>query len=57
MPVEKAQEILKERSGSQWDPNVIEAFFANLDMVQAVTTCNEVTEALVETIVPTVTGK
>ena len=57
MPVEKARAILKDGSGTQWDPNIVHAFFSNFDKVQAVVACHKVSDALVESIVPVATGK
>lgn len=53
MPVEKAQAILKDGSGSQWDPDIVDMFFASFDKVQAVTACQEDSDTLVESILPT----
>tara|TARA_R110002072_G_scaffold243821_2_gene403082 strand:+ start:58552 stop:60171 length:1620 start_codon:yes stop_codon:yes gene_type:complete len=57
MPFEKAQAILKDGSGTQWDPTIVDAFFANFDKIQAVVACHKVSNAHVESIVPVTTGK
>lgn len=53
MPVEKAQAILKDGSGSQWDPDIVDVFFACFDKIQAVTACQKDSDALVDPILPT----
>ena len=57
MPAAKAQAILTDGSGSQWDPDIVEAFFASIDKVQAVSACQEDSNTLVESIVPTLAGQ
>jgi HD-GYP domain-containing protein (c-di-GMP phosphodiesterase class II) len=36
MPHDKVEQILREGSGNQWDPKVIEAFFVSLDEIQTI---------------------
>lgn len=36
MPFEKAEEILRKNSGPQWDPNVIESFFAASEDIRVI---------------------
>ncbi len=37
MPIEKVEEILRDGSGRQWDPAVIDAYFAIRDDIRAIT--------------------
>mgnify|MGYP002630034255 CR=1 FL=1 len=57
MAAVKAQAILKDGSGSQWDPDIIDTFFANIDRILAVSACQEDSDTLVESIIPTLAGE
>ena len=56
VPIAKGQTIRKDRSGSRWDPDVIDAAFANVDRVGAVAACHDVSKTLVEAIIPAGAG-
>lgn len=49
MPLEKAEQILRDGAGTQWDAGVIEAFFLALDDILLIGECSEGhTQALLE---------
>ncbi|MFT5093012.1 MAG: response regulator RpfG family c-di-GMP phosphodiesterase [Porticoccaceae bacterium] len=54
--IAKGQTILKDRSGSEWDPDVIESAFANVDRVGAVAACHDVSKTRVAAIFPAGAG-
>lgn len=42
MPFEKAESILQENRGPQWDPQVLDAFFRRRDEIRAVCSCHRI---------------
>lgn len=44
LPFEKIQEILRGGSGKQWDPEVVDAYFAVQDQIEEIATCGKYSE-------------